>query len=157
MSHRQSLPACRLPSCRPPRLPPQALASAFHGRIAFGYAAPAAHGAVVGALPPPPPSAGAAAAGGSRLYTICNGDTATAELYAGKLKSDPLARQLRQYSGGKKCAARVVITPDTDLAGLSIAQLKGLVQGRGVDCRGCAEKGDFVAALRQALQAKQEL
>lgn len=131
----------------PPLL--QALASAFSGRVAFGFAPPSAAD-VLAALP------GQGNKADSRLFSICNGDLALAELYSGKLKSEPLQRHLRAYSGGKACASKVVLTPDTDLSKLRVAQLRALVKEHGVSCEGCLEKGDYVAALAHVLKQRRE-
>lgn len=48
----------------------------------------------------------------------------------------------------------MVLDASTDLAKLKVAQLKALVAAKGVDCTGCAEKGEFVAALRGWLEAQ---
>lgn len=37
----------------------------------------------------------------------------------------------------------------TDFARFSAGQLKQLVRDKGLDCRGCTEKDDFVARLKQ--------
>jgi protein disulfide-isomerase A6 len=81
-------------------------------------------------------------------------------LLAGTVKSDPLQRHISSYASGKKCAAQVVLDDTTDLQALKVGQLKALIAAKGVDCSGCLEKADYVAALKDWLQqqaAKQEL
>jgi hypothetical protein len=48
--------------------------------------------------------------------------------------------------------AQVVLDSSTDLAKMKVAQLKALVTAKGVDCSGCFEKGDYVAALKGWLE-----
>jgi protein disulfide-isomerase A6 len=75
------------------------------------------------------------------------------------LKSDPLQLHIGGYAAGKKCASQVVLDETTDLSKLKVAQLKGLIQAKGISCAGCAEKSDFVAALKNwlAQSSHQEL
>jgi hypothetical protein len=135
----------------------RALSSAYRGKVAVGAArAPSALSGkqqqqaeeVVAALAP----AGAAPPAPPAVVLVCNGDLRTAEVYAGALKSEPLQRHLNKYAAGKLCSAKVVVDASTDLNAMTVAQLRGAVAARGVDCRGCAEKGDFVRALRAALE-----
>lgn len=74
---------------------------------------------------------------------------------AGTLKSDPLQRHISSYAAGKKCASQVVLDSSTDLSSLKVAQLKALVQGRNIDCAGCFEKGDYIAAIKGWLASQQ--
>lgn len=74
----------------------------------------------------------------------------------GKLKSEPLQRHISAYAAGKKCASQVVLDSSTDLAKMKVAQLKALVTAKGVDCAGCFEKGDYVAALKGYLEEQQK-
>jgi protein disulfide-isomerase A6 len=80
-------------------------------------------------------------------------------LLAGTVKSEPLQRHISSYASGKKCAAQVVLDDSTDLQALKVGQLKALITAKGVDCSGCLEKADYVAALKAWLQQqkKQEL
>lgn len=132
----------------------RALSSAYRGKVAFGVVrAPAAlsgkaaagAGEVVAAL--------GAAAGGAppALVLVCNGDARTAEAYGGALKSDALQRALNKHAGGKVCSGKIAVDAATDLGALTVAQLKAVVAARGVECRGCAEKADFVRALKESL------
>ncbi|GBF92518.1 disulfide isomerase [Raphidocelis subcapitata] len=134
----------------------RALSSAYRGRVAFGVVrapaslsgkAAAGAGEVVAAL-------GAAAAGGPpALALVCNGDLRTAEAYGGALKSDALQRALNKHAGGRVCSGKVLVDEGTDLGALTVAQLKAAIAARGLECRGCAEKADFVRALRDSLAA----
>lgn len=74
---------------------------------------------------------------------------------AGKLKSEPLQRHINTYAAGKKCAAQVVLDSSTDFTKMKVAQLKALVTAKGIDCSGCFEKGDYVAALKGWLEQQQ--
>jgi protein disulfide-isomerase A6 len=135
----------------------RALSSAYRGRAAFGVLrAPGALSGkqqqavqeVVTALGPALEGKAAPA-----VALVCNGDLRTAEAYAGVLKSEPLQRALGKYAGGKVCSSKIAVDASTDLGALSVAQLKAVVAARGVDCRGCFEKGDYVRALKAALAA----
>ena len=41
----------------------------------------------------------------------------------------------------------------TDLTKLRVGQLKALLEERGVVCRECVEKGDFVTRLQQLIKS----
>lgn len=45
------------------------------------------------------------------------------------------------------------ISPDTDFSRLKVGQLKELLRDRGIACRECVEKGDFVAKLQEVAAA----
>jgi hypothetical protein len=75
---------------------------------------------------------------------------------AGKLKSEPLQRHINTYAAGKKCVAQVVLDGSTDLSRMRVAQLKARVAAKGVDCSGCFEKADYVAALKGWLERQQQ-
>lgn len=93
------------------------------------------------------------------LLTVCNGDLGLREVYSGELKSDPLQKHLATYLNGKKCAAAVKLDASTDFSKLSASALKTIMKERGIPCKGCAEKDEFVAALKQYVSsgAKAEL
>ncbi|WIA21255.1 hypothetical protein OEZ85_000490 [Tetradesmus obliquus] len=133
----------------------KALSVAYRGKAAFGFVTADAKGvlAQLGA-------AGELGSGqSSRVVSICNGDVRTAEAYSGTVKSEPLQRHISSYASGKKCAAQVVLDDSTNLQALKVGQLKALITAKGVDCSGCIEKADYVAALKTWLQQqkKQEL
>lgn len=128
----------------------KALSMAYAGKVAFGEVQ----------------SAGKAGSGPARLaaqlglslpeeagrlpllLSVCNGDITTIERFSGQLKSDALLRHLEEYTGGKKCARTVRLDASTDLSSWTASRLKELVKEKGLDCRGCAEKDDFVRRLR---------
>lgn len=72
--------------------------------------------------------------------------------YTGKTKSDVLQRHINTYAAGKKCASQVVLDASTDLTKMKVAQLKALITAKSIDCSGCVEKGDYVAALKGWLE-----
>lgn len=82
------------------------------------------------------------------LVTVCNGDVALVERYAGQLKSEPLARHLDTYAAGKKCGKMVRLDAKTDLGKFSAGQLKQIIKDKGLDCLGCMEKEDYVKRLQ---------
>ncbi|KAG2499079.1 hypothetical protein HYH03_003262 [Edaphochlamys debaryana] len=137
----------------------RALSGAYAGKVSFGELRLGAKG---------PTSAAAAAvaralgvdveaerAAGKLplLLSVCNGDAQGAVRYTGQLKSDPLVRHIEAYAAGKKCAKAVRLDASTDLGRFSAGQLKQLVKDKGLDCRGCTEKDDFVRRLREAIAA----
>ncbi|MEW5312785.1 MAG: hypothetical protein WDW38_004393 [Sanguina aurantia] len=83
------------------------------------------------------------------LVAVCNGDVATAEAYTGELKSEKIQTFLDGFMGGRKCAAAVRLDSSTDLAALSTKQLRAVMTAHGLVCRGCSERGDFVARLQE--------
>jgi hypothetical protein len=48
----------------------------------------------------------------------------------------------------------VKITPQTDFSRLKVGQLKELLRDRGISCRDCFEKADFIAKLRDLAAAQ---
>jgi len=48
-----------------------------------------------------------------------------------------------------------VLDSSTDLTKMKVAQLKALVTAKSIDCSGCFEKGDYVAALKGWLEQQQ--
>lgn len=65
------------------------------------------------------------------------------------MKSEALQKVLNAYDGGKKCASAIRLTPGTDFSKLTASQLKGIIKDKGIDCKACSEKGDFVKRLQQ--------
>lgn len=67
---------------------------------------------------------------------------------------------MRFECGGRwhDCAAgwlqAVKITPQTDFSRLKVGQLKELLRDRGVSCRDCFEKADFISKLRELAAAQ---
>lgn len=88
------------------------------------------------------------------LLVVCNGDAATREAYSGDMKSDPIRGFLDQFAGGKRCRQAVKITPETDFSRLKVGQLKELLRDRGLSCRDCFEKADFISKLRELAAAQ---
>jgi ARMET, C-terminal len=48
----------------------------------------------------------------------------------------------------------VKITPQTDFSRLKVGQLKELLRDRGILCRDCFEKSDFIGKLRELAVAQ---
>lgn len=119
----------------------KALSTVYKGKVAFGEVR-SKHADVVAAL------VGSAGVQLPALVTVCNGDLQLAEVFKGKLKSEALSSHLSSYAGGRKCSKAIKLTADTDFSKLSAGQLKQLAREQGVQCAGCTEKGDFVAALK---------
>ncbi len=130
----------------------KALSSVYKGNIALGMVG--ASSAMVADVQKgmSPDMAQQIEGKGSVLLTLCNGDLSTAEVYSGKLKSDPLQTYLNGFKGGKKCSAKVRVDASTDLRKFSVSQLKAILQDRGLSCVGCTEKSDYVDTLKAALQ-----
>eukprot|EP00878_Enallax_costatus_P019611 GHUV01020694.1.p1 GENE.GHUV01020694.1~~GHUV01020694.1.p1 ORF type:complete len:238 (+),score=63.51 GHUV01020694.1:1077-1790(+) len=128
----------------------KALSVAYRGKVAFGFVS-SGSAQVLKQLGP----AGDLGSDKSRVISICNGNVRTAEVYKDTLKSEPLQRHISSYAAGKKCASQVVLDTTTDLASLKVPQLKALVQAKGVECAGCFEKGEYVAALKKWLEEQE--
>ena len=58
-----------------------------------------------------------------------------------------------EYAGGRKCAKAVRLTRDTDFGKMRVGQMRDILRDRGMSCPECVEKQDFVAKLRQLVQA----
>jgi protein disulfide-isomerase A6 len=129
------------PGAPPPALL-RSLAARYAGKVAFGLAggSSAAAQALLGG-----------GGGKSRLVLVCNGDLALQQLSAGALRGEVLAKELEGYAGGGRCASQVRLSPGMDFSQLSGAALRRVMQERGLGCRGCAERADFVERLRQHL------
>lgn len=76
------------------------------------------------------------------------------QVFSGEMKGDPIRQFLDGFAGGRKCRAAVKLTADTDFGALKTGQLKELLRERGVSCRDCFEKGDFVAKLKSLITAQ---
>ncbi|KAG2453652.1 hypothetical protein HYH02_001865 [Chlamydomonas schloesseri] len=143
----------------------RALSVAYAGKVAFGEmrVGGGSKGAAGGGLSAPMAHVAAqlgvdvdverAAGKLPLLLTICNGDLAVVDRFVGSLKSESLARHLDSYAAGKKCAKQVRLDAATDLAKFSAGQLKQLVKDKGLDCKGCTEKDDFVRRLKEFIAA----
>ena len=57
-----------------------------------------------------------------------------------------------EYAGGRKCAKAIKLTKYTDFSKMRVAQMKEILRDRGIVCRECAEKRDFVAKLKGLVQ-----
>eukprot|EP00198_Chlamydomonas_reinhardtii_P007615 XP_001696952.1 DnaJ-like protein [Chlamydomonas reinhardtii] len=131
----------------------RALSVAYAGKVAFGELRVGSGKGAGGALSAPMAhvasqlgvdvEAERAAGKLPLLITICNGDLALVDRWV-----DSLARHLDTYAAGKKCAKQVRLDAGTDLGKFSAGQLKQLVKDKGLDCRGCTEKDDFVRRLK---------
>jgi hypothetical protein len=99
------------------------------------------------------PSYGCVTARYPTLIAVCNGDPATTEKYTGKLKSENISTFLGKFAGGRKCSSMIKLDAKTDLSKLKVSQLKGLLKERGVVCGECAEKGDYIARLKEVLSS----
>lgn len=64
------------------------------------------------------------------------------------MKGEAIRNFLDKFAGGRRCLAAVKLSEDTDFGALRTGQLKELLRERGVSCRDCFEKGDFVAKLK---------
>jgi hypothetical protein len=75
--------------------------------------------------------------------------------YTGQLKSEPLVRLLDSFAGGKRCSKETAsrLTVNSDLSIFTAVQLREMVKERGLECRGCSEKADFVQRLREHLRS----
>jgi protein disulfide-isomerase A6 len=58
-----------------------------------------------------------------------------------------------EYAGGRKCAKAVRLTLDTDFSKMRVGQMRDILRDRGLSCLECVEKQDFVAKLRELVQA----
>lgn len=86
------------------------------------------------------------------LVAVCNGDLEHGvERYAGQLKASAIKRFVGQFGGGKRCLAALKLDSSSDFKGLRVNQLKELLEARGVQCKECLEKGDYVKRLREVL------
>lgn len=86
------------------------------------------------------------------LAAVCNGDLDHGlERYEGQVKATSIRRWVGQYGGGKKCLAAMKLDEGSDLGALRVSQLKDLLEARGVTCRDCLEKGDYIKRLRQVV------
>lgn len=82
------------------------------------------------------------------LVAVCNGSPTSAEVYSGEMKGDAIRDFLNGFAGGRRCRSAIKFTKDTDWAALKTGQLKELLRDRGVSCRDCFERGDFVDKLK---------
>lgn len=57
-----------------------------------------------------------------------------------------------EYAGGKKCSKAVRLTKDTDFSKMRVAQMRDILRDRGIVCRECAEKQDYIAKLKELVK-----
>lgn len=92
------------------------------------------------------------------LAAVCNGDLEHGlQRYEGAVKASSIRRWVGQYGGGKRCLAAMKLDEGSDLGALRVSQLKELLEARGVTCRECLEKGDYIKRLRQVVAGHSEL
>ncbi len=90
------------------------------------------------------------------VVAFCNGDARLRQRYEGSTKGEALRKWIGEYEGGRKCSAAVPLDASTDFRALSAKVLKGMVKAHGVECKGAAEKDDFVACLEAHIKAGEE-
>jgi len=83
------------------------------------------------------------------LLAVCGGDASTTVAYSGEMKNSRLTRWLNEFYSGKKCAEAIVVDATTDFGKLKVSQLKSILQARGVVCKDCVEKGDYVRTIQE--------
>ncbi len=89
------------------------------------------------------------------LVALCGGEGGAPLRYEGELKNSKVVRWLNQFHGGRRCAeaAAALVDAATDLSKLRVAQLKAVLEARGLACPECLEKGDYVRRVKEALAA----
>ncbi len=118
----------------------KSLSSQFDGKAAFIEVRSASLGALVGLDDLP------------ALVAVCNGDLEHGvERYMGQLKASAIKRFIGQFGAGKRCLAALKLDSNSDFGALRVSQLRELLEARGVQCRECLEKGDYVKRLREVL------
>ncbi|KAK9816828.1 hypothetical protein WJX72_005531 [[Myrmecia] bisecta] len=83
------------------------------------------------------------------LLVVCNGDADTMERYQGDFKSEPIGRFLQQFADGRRCSQVMKLDPHADYSKMRVAQLKQLLKDRGIVCRDCVEKDDYVKRVQE--------
>ena len=66
------------------------------------------------------------------------------------MKSLRLSKFLNQFYDGRKCATAVRIDAHTDFSKMRVAQLKQLLEAKGVTCKERFEKADYVRRIKEA-------
>ncbi|GAB4816305.1 hypothetical protein N2152v2_003351 [Parachlorella kessleri] len=83
------------------------------------------------------------------LLALCNGNKDAIIPFTDEMKSTRLSKFLNQFYQSKVCAAAVKITADTDFSKMRVLQLRQLLELKGVVCRECFEKGDYIRRIKE--------
>ena len=89
------------------------------------------------------------------LVAICGGDEKQVVVYSDEMKNSKLTKFLNAFYGGRKCAevSMLNMNANTDFTKLKVGQLKQILKAKGLECKDCLEKDDFVRKLKAAAAA----
>ena len=85
------------------------------------------------------------------LLAVCGGDGSATVAYAEEMKNSKLTKFLNSFYGGKKCAESIVVDKNTDFSKMKVGQLKQMLTAKGVVCKDCLEKDDFIKKLKEVV------
>lgn len=89
---------------------------------------------------------------GPTVIVLCNGDMDSAEavVLPSERKGRVITQVLSEYKGGGACREEVKLSRDS-LLRMKVKHLKALLVDKGLSCRECLEKNDFVSFLTAKL------
>lgn len=85
------------------------------------------------------------------VLAICGGDESLTVVYDGSFRNTQLTKWLNGFYGRKRCTEAIKLDGSADLSKLKVSQLKQILQAKGLTCKDCVEKADFVRQLQQVL------
>jgi hypothetical protein len=85
------------------------------------------------------------------VLAVCGGDASSTVVYEGSFKNTQLTKWLNGFYGGKRCTEAIKLDGSADLSKLKVSQLKQILQTKGLTCKDCVEKADYVRQLQQVL------
>lgn len=86
------------------------------------------------------------------VAALCGGGGQVTIKYDGELKNSKLTRFLNSFYGGTKCVeAMLASNKEVNLNTMKVSQMKNILSAKGVRCRECVEKKDFVEKIKEVL------
>ena len=90
------------------------------------------------------------------LIAVCGGDERSLVPFDSEMKNSQLVRFLNSFYSGKKCAEAITLDSSTDFTKMKVSQLKQLLAAKGISCKDCFEKNDFIKRLKSAYNINEQ-
>lgn len=86
------------------------------------------------------------------IVAICSGNEESVIRYDGEMKGTQLAKWLNGFYKGKFCIESIPLDSSTDFSKLKVSQLKQIFRMKGLSCKDCVEKADYVKQLVDSIK-----
>jgi protein disulfide-isomerase A6 len=86
------------------------------------------------------------------IVAICSGNEGSVIRYDGDMKGTQLAKWLNGFYKGKLCIESLPLDSSTDFTKLKVSQLKQIFKMKGIVCKDCVEKADYVKQLVDSMK-----